>query len=133
MSDPKEILEKSKVIAVVGLSGKEDRTSHAVAKYLQSNGYKIIPVNPGYDEVLGEKCYDSLTDIPGEIEIDLVDVFMRAEKTPEIAKQAAKTNAKYFWLQLGISNEETKKIAQDAGMGYVENRCTKIEYNRYFV
>ncbi len=132
MSDPKEILEKSKVIAVVGLSTDTSRKSHSVSKYLQNQGYKIIPVNPKYDEILGEKCYDSLKDIPDDIEVDMVDVFRRPEYTPAVAKAAVEIGAKYLWLQLGIKNEEAKNIAEDAGLGYVEDKCTHIEHNRYF-
>ncbi len=131
MPDIKEILEKSKNIAIVGLSAKAHKTSNMVGKYLLDKGYNIIPVNPNYDEIFGLKCYPCLTDIPKDIKIDIVDVFMRSEKTPPVAKNAVDISAKCLWLQLGITNEESKKIAEQGGIEYVEDKCTKIEYKRF--
>lgn len=132
MSNIKEILEDTKVIAIVGLSPKEHRASNGVAKYLLRKGYTIIPVNPVSKEVLGQKCYKSLSDIPKDIKVDLVDVFRRGEETPPVAEEAVKINAKYLWLQLGISSKESKKIAEDNNLGYVENKCIKVEHNMMF-
>jgi len=133
MAEIKEILKQSKIIAMVGLSPKEDRPSNAVAKYLMGKGYRIIPVNPGQKDILGQKCYPTLLDIPGEIKVDIVDVFRNSEDTPPIAKDAVKIGAKCLWLQLGITNEEAKRIATEAGLDFVENKCTKIEHSKYLV
>jgi predicted CoA-binding protein len=129
--DIKTILSDTKTIAVVGLSQNPDRASYAVAKYLISKGYEVIPVNPGQKEILGKTCYKSLYDIPKDIKIDMVDVFRRSEDTLPVAKAAVEIGAKTLWLQLGITNEEAKKSALEGGLNYVENKCTKIEHSKY--
>jgi predicted CoA-binding protein len=126
------ILKESKTIAVVGLSANWYRPSYFAAKYMQEHGYKIIPVNPAYvgQEVLGERCYSSLEDIPESV--DMVDCFRKSEDIEPIASQAVTIGAKIIWLQLGVKNESASEIASAAGMTYVENRCVKIEHGRLF-
>ncbi len=119
---------KMHTIAVVGLSPKPDRPSYDVARYLLGQGYKIIPVNPVQEEILGLKCYPNLSAIPEPV--DLVDVFRRPEHCPPIAKEAVAIGAKALWLQLGIANDEAARIASDAGLLFVMDRCIKIEHAR---
>jgi predicted CoA-binding protein len=122
------ILKTCKRIAVVGLSNKPDRASYQVAKYMQEAGYEIIPVNPVVDEVLGMKAVKSLSDLDGEV--DIINVFRRSEETVPVALAAARTNAKVFWLQLGIINEEAGEIAAKAGMKVIMDKCIKVEHHR---
>lgn len=122
-----EILDM-KTIAVVGLSPKPGRASNDVARYLLRNGYTIIPVNPGHEEILGQKCYPDLQSIPTKV--DIVNVFRRSEFTPSVAKSAVETGAKALWLQLGITNAEARQIAEAAGLKFVMDSCIKIEYAR---
>lgn len=124
----KQILAESKRIAVVGLSNKPERTSYQVAKYMQEAGYEIIPVNPTITESLGQKAYPSLKDIPGQV--DIVNVFRRSEDTVEPAREAVAIGAKVLWLQLGIANEEAFRIADQAGLKVVMDRCIKVEHAR---
>jgi predicted CoA-binding protein len=124
----RSILGEAKTIAVVGLSSKPDRDSHEVAEYLQGKGYRIIPVNPNETEVLGEKAYPSLLDVPEKV--DVVDVFRRAEYTPEIAEQAVKIGARVLWLQDGIVNEDAWRIAQEGGIDVVMGVCIRRTKNR---
>ncbi|MGG1553207.1 CoA-binding protein [Paenibacillus ferrarius] len=121
----KEILAGAGNIAVVGLSDKPDRTSYMVAEAMQKRGYRIIPVNPNAENILGEKCYPSLSDIPEPV--DIVNVFRRADQVVPVAEEAVKINAKVFWLQLDIVNEEAAAIAQDAGLEVIMDRCIKVE------
>ncbi len=123
-----EILTENKIVAVVGLSPKPDRASHRVAQYLQRMGYRIIPVNPGFDEILGEKSYARLEDIPQKV--DIVDVFRKSEDTPPVAESAVRIGARVLWLQLGIANEVAASIAQTGGLTVVQDRCIKIEHER---
>ncbi|QZT35322.1 CoA-binding protein [Caldalkalibacillus thermarum TA2.A1] len=122
----KEILTKYKRIAVVGLSDNPHRTSYQVAEYMQQAGYEIIPVNPMITESLGQKAYPSLKDVPGKI--DIVNVFRRSEDTVEPAKEAVEIGAKVLWLQLGIVNEEAFRIASEAGLKVIMDRCIKVEH-----
>lgn len=120
----KETIQKilaMKTIAVVGLSPKEIRPSYGVAKYLQSIGYKIIPVNPGHPEILGEKSYPTLRDIP--VKIDVVDVFRRPEHVLPIAEAAIEIGAKAIWFQDGVVNEAAAKLAEEAGLLVVMDDC----------
>jgi predicted CoA-binding protein len=119
----KLLLGDAETIAVVGLSSKPDRPSYDVASYLQGRGYRIVPVNPTETEVLGERAYPSLREIPGDIRIDVVDVFRRAEQTPDIARDAVAIGAKVLWLQDGIVNEEAYRIASDAGLEVIMGVC----------
>ena len=126
----KTLFETVKTIAVVGCSPKPERPGHYVAKYLQDLGYRIIPVNPGQDEILGEKCYASLRDIPEKV--DMVDCFRRAEDIPPIVEDAIAIGAKTIWMQLGIVNEDAAAAANAAGLDVVMDRCPKIDYPRLF-
>ncbi|MBW4840550.1 MAG: CoA-binding protein [Paenibacillaceae bacterium] len=122
----KEILLSAGNIAVVGLSDKTDRTSYMVAQALQSNGYRIIPVNPTVNgEILGEKVYPSLSDIPEPV--DIVNVFRRSEQTPPVAEEAVKIGARVLWLQLGITSDEAYEIASKGGLTVIMDRCIKVE------
>jgi predicted CoA-binding protein len=122
------ILRGAKTIAVVGLSSKPMRASHGVAAYLQSAGYRIIPVNPNEREVLGEKAYAVLEDIPGPV--DIVDVFRRSEDVPPVADSAIAIKAKVLWMQLGIENPQAAEKARAAGLAVVENACLMVEHKR---
>jgi len=119
------ILSGSKTVAVVGISDKPDRPSHLVAKYMQERGYRVIPVNPLVSEVLGEKAYKSLTEIPGRV--DLVDVFRKSEDVPPIAEEAVRIGARFFWMQEGVVSERAREIVQAAGIPCVMDRCVKKE------
>lgn len=126
----RRVLGQSKVIAVVGLSANWWRPSFFAAKYMQDHGYRVVPVNPNYEEILGERCYPSLEEIPTDIPIDIVDVFQRPETTPAIAHAASAVNAKVFWMQLGVINEQAAEIASRGGLDVVIDRCVKIEHAR---
>lgn len=126
----KQILLDSKTIAVVGLSANEMRPSYFAAKYMQDHGYKIIPVNPNYDEILGEKCYPDLLSIPDPI--DMVDLFQRSERVMPFVEQAIEIQARVVWMQLGVINEDAARLASEAGLEVVMDRCVKIEYARLF-
>jgi predicted CoA-binding protein len=129
-SDPEiaEILRKSKVIAVVGLSPKPDRPSHSVSAYMKDQGYTIIPVNPGHPEILGEKAYKSLLEVPGPI--DIVDIFREPAAVPEIVDQAIQVKAKVIWMQEGIVHNEAAEKARKAGLKVVMNKCIYKEHAR---
>lgn len=124
----RSLLREARTIAVVGLSSDSYRASHGVAAYLQRHGYRIVPVNPNETEVLGEQAYPSLADVSEAI--DIVDVFRRAEYTPEVAEEAVKCGAKLLWLQSGIVNEEARRIAEEGGLDVVMDACMKIEHQR---
>jgi predicted CoA-binding protein len=133
----KEILSKYKTVAVVGLSREPDKDSHKVALYLKTHGFRIIPVNPFADEILGEKSYKSLLDIPSEIQktIEIVDVFRPAKDVPPIVEQAVKLreiNGKPYvvWMQLGIVNEQAAIAAKKAGLAVVMDKCMMVEQGR---
>jgi len=119
------LLGEARTIAVVGLSSKPDRPSHDVASYLQEHGYRIVPVNPSETEVLGERAYPSLLDIPTDVPIDVVDVFRRAADTPPIASDAVRIGAKVLWLQDGIVNDEASRIASEGGLEVIMGVCIK--------
>jgi predicted CoA-binding protein len=121
----RSILDEASTIAVVGLSSRPDRESHGVARYLQRRGYRVVPVNPNETEVLGEKAYPSLLDVPTDVAIDIVDVFRRAEATPPIAEQAVRAGARVLWLQEGIVNDEARRIAEEGGLTVVMDRCIR--------
>ena len=124
MATPAEILSEAHTIALVGASPKPWRASHTVMRYLLENGYRVLPVRPHVQDVLGVPCVGSLTEI--EEPIDVVDVFRRAEFCAAVAEEAAAVGAKALWLQLGIVSPEARAIAEQAGMDYVENACTAI-------
>jgi len=124
-----EVLKNSKIIAVVGLSPKEHRASNQVAKYMQENGYKIIPIYPREEKILGEKVYRNLDEI--DFKVDIVDIFRKSEDTPPIVEKAVKLpGVKCVFLQEGIKNEKSKEIAQKAGIFYVEDKCLMVEHMR---
>jgi hypothetical protein len=124
----RRILATSRVIAVVGLSGNWYRPSYFAAKYMQEHGYRIIPVNPNYTEVLGEKCYPDVASIPGSV--DVVDCFRKPDEMPPLAREAVAKGAKVLWMQLGIRNDEAAGLATAAGLDVVQDRCVKIEHAR---
>jgi len=126
----RRILRKNRTLAVVGLSANWYRPSYFAAKYMQEHGYRVIPVNPMYDEVLGEKCYKSLRDIPEHV--DMVDCFRKSEEIPSLANDAVAIGARVLWMQLGVQNPEARRLAEAAGLEVVENRCVKIEHARLF-
>ena len=133
MSEIKEILSKFKSIAMVGVSKDPKKTSTIVMKYMQDYGFKIYPVNPSAkgETILGEKVYAKITDINESV--DIVDVFRPSEEVYEIAKDTVKIGAKVLWLQLGIRDENSKKLIEDNKMEYIENKCTKMEYQKHFL
>ena len=124
----RRILAQSRTIAVVGLSANWYRPSFFAAKYMQDHGYRIIPVNPTYDEVLGERCYPTIAAIPGPV--DMVDCFRKSGEIVPIAREAVAKGAKVLWMQLGVRNDEAARIANDAGLDVVVDRCMKIEHAR---
>jgi predicted CoA-binding protein len=126
----RRILRTSRTIAVVGLSAQWHRPSYFAAKYLQEHGYRVIPVNPTYDTILGEKSYKRLADIP--VKVDVVDCFRKSEEIPALAEEAVKMGAKVLWMQLGVHNAQARTLAEAAGLEVVENRCMKIEHGRFF-
>lgn len=122
----KEMLEGAKVIAVVGASPNPARPSHMVAQYLLEQGYRVIPVRPRVREILGQRCYGSLDEIPEQV--DIVDVFRKAEACPAVAEEAVAIGARLLWLQEGIASEEAAGIAAAAGMEVVMDRCIKVAH-----
>lgn len=122
------IIKDYRVVAVVGLSSDPDRPSYRVADYLKQHGYRIIPVNPGCQEILGEKCYASLKDIPFPVEV--VDIFRKPEAIPAIVDEALEVGAKAVWLQLGLVEPNSARKARDAGLQVVMDRCLKVEHAR---
>jgi predicted CoA-binding protein len=128
MADTAEILRKYRTIAVVGLSNNPLRPSHGVSEYMQRQGYKIIPVNPGHSQILGEKSYRTLEEIPEPVEI--VNVFRRSELIPPVADSAIAIGAKVLWLQEGIQNEEAAEKAREAGLEVIMNTCILKAHRR---
>ena len=126
----KKILSDSKSVAVVGISPKEDRPSYIVASYLKSKGYRIIPVRPDGEEILGEKVYHRLSEIPQGIGVDVVDIFRRSEDVPPIVEEAILRRAKVVWMQEGVIHQEAGEKAEKAGLKVVMDRCIKKEHQR---
>tara|TARA_B000000557_G_scaffold197707_1_gene162985 strand:- start:366 stop:800 length:435 start_codon:yes stop_codon:yes gene_type:complete len=133
MSDIKEILSKYKKIAMVGVSNDPTKASTIVMKYMQKYGFKVFPVNPKAkgQKILGEEVFEKITDIKDQVEI--IDVFRPSTEALDIARDTIKIGAKVLWLQLGIKNEEAKKLVQSKNIEYIENKCTKMEYQKYFL
>jgi hypothetical protein len=123
-----ELLKTAKTVAVVGISAKEDRDSHKVAKYLKDHGYKVIPVNPKLQQVLGEPCYPDLKAVPEHI--DVVDIFRSTDAIPGIVDEAIAVGADSVWMQFGLIHNEAAEKARKAGLSVVMNRCMKIEHTR---
>jgi uncharacterized protein len=126
MENEKEILDSCEVIAVVGLSSNQDKASNRVASYLKGQGFKIVPVNPTEEKILGEVCYPNLSAIPGKV--DVVDIFRKSEDVPPIVDEAIKVDAKAVWMQEGIVNEAAAKKARDAGLKVVMDKCMLKEH-----
>ncbi|MGE0313299.1 MAG: CoA-binding protein [Lautropia sp.] len=133
-SSLRRVLGAHRVIAVVGLSADWHRPSFFAAKYMQQHGYRIVPVNPRYDTVLGERCHPSLDAVPSDLAatIGIVDVFRRSEDVMPIARQAIAIGARVLWQQLGVDNEAASRLAIEHGLEVVTNRCVKIEHARLF-
>jgi len=129
--DIKKILSESKAVAVVGISQQKDRPSYIVAAYLKSKGYQIIPVRPDGEEILGEKVYHSLTEIPKEINVEVVDIFRKSEDVPPIVEEAIRRGAKTVWMQEGVIHKEAGEKAEKAGLKVVMDRCMKKEHQRF--
>jgi predicted CoA-binding protein len=123
------VLHTARTIAIVGLSGNALRASHFVGYYLQRHGYRILPVNPRETRILGEQCYGSLLDLPERV--DIVNVFRAPDALPGIARDAVKIGAKTLWCQFGVINEEGARIAEQAGLSVIMDRCIKVEHARY--
>ncbi|MCG5501980.1 CoA-binding protein [Ectothiorhodospira lacustris] len=130
MMTVRSVLLKTRTLAIVGLSDDWYRPSYFAAKYMQEHGYRVIPVNPRYERVLGEKCYPTLSAIPETV--DLVDVFRKPSEAPGIAREAVAIGAKVLWLQIGVINDEARTIAETAGLTVIMDRCVKIEHARLF-
>ncbi len=128
MSTEEDILKSSQVVAVVGLSVKSNRPSYRVASYLKENGYTIIPVNPGAQEILGETCYTDLSSIP--VPVDVVDIFRRSEGLPAIVDEAIRIGAQAVWMQEGVISEEAAARARGAGLKVVMDRCMLKEHRK---
>ncbi|MFN2572745.1 MAG: CoA-binding protein [Gemmatimonadales bacterium] len=122
------LLQQARTIAVVGLSPKPIRPSHSVSRYLQQAGYRVIPVNPGHDEILGERSYPTLTDAAHDHAIDIVDVFRRSEHVGAIVDEAIATRPQLIWLQLGVEDQAAAQRADAAGIPIVMDRCLAIEH-----
>ena len=133
MNNIKEILSKCKSIAMIGVSNDPTKASTIVMKYMQKYGFKVFPVNPKAkgQKILGEEVYEKITDIKDTV--DIVDVFRPSKEALDIAKDTVTIKAKVLWLQLGIRSEEAKKIVEENKIEYVENKCTKMEYQKYFL
>ena len=123
-----EILQNERVVAVVGLSSDTDRPSYRVAQYLQEHGYRIVPVNPGCQEILGERCYATLKDIPFPVAV--VDIFRKVDAIPEIVDEAIALGAKVVWMQQGLEEPHSARRAKQAGLRVVMDRCMKIEHGQ---
>ena len=130
LEDIRALYERMRTIAVVGCSSDPTKAGNYIPRYLRAYGYEVRPVNPRQSELLGQRCYESLAEI--DEPIDLVDVFRRAEYCPDVARQAVEAGAKAVWLQLGIVSPEARRIAEEAGLDYVENQCTKIVHSLSF-
>ena len=133
MSNIKEILSKYKSIAMIGVSNDPTKASTIVMKYMQKYGFKVFPVNPKAkgQKILGEEVYEKITDIKDSV--DIVDVFRPSKEALDIAKDTVNIKAKVLWLQLGIRSEEAKKIVEEDKIEYVEDKCTKMEYQKHFL
>lgn len=133
MNDEEEIrraLEEAQTVAVVGCSPNPARASHAIARYLMERGYRVIPVNPGHREILGEKCYRSLLDIPRGVRVDIVDVFRRSSEVRPVADAAIERGTGFFFMQQGVVDEEAARRLEKAGIPVAMDRCILVERER---
>ena len=126
----KKMLSHTRTVAVVGISPKEDRPSHRVASYLKSKGYRILPIRPDGENILGEKVYRTLLEIPKEIKIDVVDIFRKSEEVPPIVEEAIQRGARVVWMQEGVIHPDAAAKAEKAGLRVVMDRCMKKEHER---
>lgn len=136
MNDPGQIrqaLETAKTVAVVGCSPDPSRPSHAIARYLLESGYRVVPVNPLHREILGQRCYRSLSEIPPEIGIDIVDVFRRSEEVARVAREAIARKAGFFFMQQGVVDPEAARMLEEAGIPVAMDRCILVERERLAV
>ena len=133
MPDIREILDKNKTIAMIGVSKDPKKPSTIVMKYMQEYGFKVIPVNPKAkgDKILGEEVFEKITDIKQKV--DIIDVFRPSNEVYAIAEDAVKIGAKVLWLQLGIRDEKAKELVEKNDIDYVDNKCTKMEYQKFFL
>lgn len=135
--DLHHLLDNAQTIAVVGCSANPSRTSHRIASYLQDVDYRIVPVNPNYDEVLGEPCYPDLPSVPGDTTIDIVNIFRDPAHTADMVRLALERMEQAdeqpaIWTQIGVSSEAARSLAAEAGLPYVANRCIMVEHSRLF-
>ncbi|MFD1883022.1 CoA-binding protein [Paracoccus pacificus] len=129
------VARESRIIAVVGMSPRQERPSWGVARYLQAEGFRVIPVNPGHggETILGETVYPDLASIPPEIQVDMVDIFRRSDAVPQVVDEALAhlPHLRTIWMQLGVSHDEAARKARDRGLSVIENRCPKIEFPQF--
>ena len=133
MNEPDRIrraLEEAGTIAIVGCSPDPSRASHAIARYLQGQGYRVVPVNPNHEEILGEPCFPSLSDVPADIRVDIVDVFRRPEHVASVAGEAIARGVPFVWLQLGVVDAGAARRLEDKGIGVAMDRCILVEHER---
>lgn len=133
MNDPEKIreaLESAETIAVIGCSPNPHRPSHSIARFLLEHGYRVIPVNPGHRAILGERCYRSLAEIPPGVRVDIVNVFRRSEHVAAVAEEAIARGVGFFFMQLGVSDPESARRLEAAGIGVAMDRCIAIEHGR---
>lgn len=133
--DLSEILRKAKTVAVIGCSANKYRTSYHIANYLKENGMRVIPINPNYDEILGVRCYDKMTDVSADIHVDIIDIFRDSQYTAEMVEDildwSKETGQKpVIWTQLSVSSDEAKSMAEENGFSYVENKCMMVEHDQ---
>lgn len=131
MNDPaqiREALERARTIAVVGCSPNPDRPSHSIARFLMEDGYRVVPVNPGHREILGQRCYPSLSQIPAEVEVDIVDVFRRSEHVAPVAAEAIARGVSFFFMQQGVVDPESARRLEAAGIPVAMDRCILVEH-----
>lgn len=130
----RELFESAKTIAVVGMSDKPERDSHAVGAYLLQHGYQVIPINPSVGEILGQECYPTLQDVPPGTVIDIVDVFRKSEAVPEIVRGALSLPAlpKAIWLQLGVRDDASRETALAKHVTYIQDTCIMVQHRRLF-
>ncbi len=136
LNDPeriREALERARTVAVVGCSPNPDRPSHAIARYLMEAGYEVIPVNPGHREILRQRCYRSLLEIPAGVRVDIVDVFRRSEEVAPVAAQAIERGVSFFFMQQGIVDAESARRLEAAGIPVAMDRCILVEHGRLAV
>ena len=133
MNDPAEIreaLEQARTIAVVGCSPNPDRPSHSIARYLMAAGYRIVPVNPGHREILGQRCYGNVSEIPSDIRLDIVDVFRRSSEVAPTAREAVARGVGFFFMQQGVVDPASARLLEEAGIPVAMDRCIAVEHGR---